>query len=152
MGSPAAKVLPRRCNMKGSNAKSKDCWELRCSRRRKNPSRCPLSIPGSPEGANAGSSICETPRSSDIAIAPSRTISRARRTILSTGSESGWWRAFSFSRYAFAIGGNRNHAPPQQLSLVITSKFVFCRLRITERTTRDWRFRPVCSLSKGELP
>src|SRR6516164_9879927 len=72
-----------------------------------------------------------------------------RRTILSRGSEPGWWRAFS--RYAFAIGGNRNHAPPRQLSLVITSKFVFCRLRITERTTRDWRVRPMCSLSKGEL-
>jgi len=28
MGSPAAKVLPRRCNTKGSNAKSKDCWKL----------------------------------------------------------------------------------------------------------------------------
>ena len=32
-----------------------------------------------------------------------------------------------------------------KLLLVVTSKFGFCRLRLTESATRDWRVRPIYS-------
>jgi len=51
----------------------------------------------------------------------------------------------SLSHGRLVIGANCNYALPRQLLLFLTSKFGFCRLRLTESATRDWRVRPIYS-------
>ena len=51
----------------------------------------------------------------------------------------------SLSHGRLVIGANCNYALPRQLLLFLTSKFGFCRLRLTESATRNWRVRPIYS-------